>query len=549
MKIKKLTGIFSLVAVMLFTSACSEIDYSASGDDNSLLLPSFTDSSSREEAEAPPANITTERLKEKYKTEEKPFTHLTEAESLISEDTEPLTDIAPYTGKGYIRLNAYQTVSLLIEVPTNQHYNISISACGNGGAVTLITGGTKLIDSENGKYKRWNGTLHGAYKVQQSRLFTSYEVAPVYLEKGINKITLQTVNGSVYIDSISVRNAVVQSDRYENAGTSIAGDEINYGRLQTMSYLKSIYGKQTLTAQYVTPNTNAEIDVIYRNTGRYPAIRCGDLMYYTKAGASLLTGTNENTDTELAKEWARQGGMVMYSWYWYSPIGRTTLYARDCEFDVTKAVTDNEKYYTLSQEELKMLLDDGSISEECYTVLCDMDSIAAQLKTLYNEDITVLFKPMAVTDSAMYWWETDEETYKTLWKMMQIRFEELHELSNLIWICPAAKGRMYPGDDYVDIIGCDIYNNSDSANLQGMLNTDTLTLNTKMTALTECCFTPDPDILYRDNCMWLWSGAQGGKYLINPDGYMTGDYISVSQMKKIYNHELTIARDELSIDR
>ncbi len=548
MKIKISIIAVMLAAITLFTSACSKIDYSSGVDNESLPLPSFTDDSDGKEDTAPPANITTEHLKTSYNIEIKDFKLIKEAEEIVNDDKEILTDISLFTGKGYIKLGAYQSIDFLIDVPTDQHYSILISACGSGGAVTLTTGGTKLIDSENGKYKRWNGDLHGAYKVQQSRLFTDYSVAPVYLEKGLNKITLQAVNGNVYIDNISVSETDTRSDRYQKAGTSISGDEINYGRLQTMSYLKSIYGKQTLTAQYVTPNTNAEIDVIYRNTGRYPAIRCSDLMYCTKAGASLLSGVNENTDIELAKEWARQGGMVMYSWYWYSPIGRTTLYAKDCEFDVTKAITDNEKYYTLSEEELKMLLDDGSISEECYTALCDMDSIASRLKLLYDEEIPVLFKPMAVTDSAMYWWEQDETVYKTLWKMMQIRFEELHGLSNLIWICPATKGRMYPGDDYVDIIGCDIYNNSNNANLQGMLNTDSLTLNTKMTALTECCFTPDPDILYRDNCMWLWSGAQGGKYLINPDGYMTGDYISVAQMKKIYNHELTITRDELSIE-
>lgn len=548
MKIKKFIGTVFLATAMAFTCACSKIDYTASTDNESLPLPSFTDDNSREESNVPPANITTELMKEKYKIELKDYKLTKEAEEIVKEGTEIFTDVAPFTGEGYIRLGAFQSVDFLIELPTDQHYNITISACGNGGAVTLTTGGTKLIDSENGKYKRWNGNQHGAYKVHQSRLFTDYSVAPVYLEKGINKITLQTVSDSVYIDSITVTEANVKSDRYEKAGTSIAGDEINYGRLQTMSYLKSIYGKQILTAQYCTPNTNAEIDVIYRNTGRYPAIRCGDLMYCTKAGASLLSGANENTDIELAKEWAKQGGMVMYSWYWYSPIGKTSLYAKDCEFDVTKAVTDNEKYYTLTEEELKLLLDDGGINEECFKIFCDMDSVASQLKILYNEDIPVLFKPMAVTDNKTYWWETDEETYKTLWKMMQIRFEELHELSNLIWICPATKGRMYPGDDYVDIIGCDIFNNSDNANLQGMLNTDALTLNTKMTALTECFFTPDPDILYRENCMWLWCGALDGKYLINSEGYMTGNYISVSQMKKIYNHELTIARDELSID-
>lgn len=540
--------VLALILTAAFLCGCSEIDYSASDDNSSLPLPSFTNNDSESKEEAPPANIITEMLTDKYVINQTDFKQAIEAETMLSEDEEPLTDIELYSGEGYIKLNAYQSTELEITVPASQHYDITLYACGNGGTVTLISGGTKLIDSESGKYKRIDGLVHGAYKVHQSKLFSEYRVSPIYLEKGKNKITLQTVNGNIFIDKLIITDAVVTSERYEKAGTSIAGDEINYGRLQTMSYLKSIYGKQMLTAQYVTPNTNAEIDVIYRNTGRYPAIRCSDLMYYTKAGSTLVSGSNENIDIELARQWADKGGMVMYSWYWYSPIGKTSLYAVDCEFDVTKAITDNEKYYTLSKEELQMLLESGSITEECFTILCDMDSVASQLKLLYKDDVPVLFKPMAVTDSAMYWWETDEEVYKTLWKMMQIRFEEYHELSNLIWICPVTKGRMYPGDDYVDIIGCDIYNNSNVSNLQGMINADSLTLNKKMLALTECCFTPDPDILYRDNAMWLWCAPWNGKYLINADGYMTGNYISVSQMKKIYNHELTIVRDELAID-
>lgn len=547
MNIGNTVRVLALILAAAFLCGCSEIDYTAESSNDSQLLPSFTDSESKEEQEAPPANITTEMLTEKYTINETKYKFAKEAETLLAEDKKPVTDIKPHSGEGYISLNAYQSVEFTVEVPASQHYDISITACGKGGAVTLITGGTKLIDSESGKYKRIDGIVHGAYKVHQSKVFSPYSVSPVYLEKGKNKITLQTVNGSVYIDKLTIVNASVASDRYKKAGTSLAGSELNYGRLQTMDYLKSIYGKQTLTAQYCTPNTNAEIDVIYRNTGRYPAIRCGDLMYYTKAGASFISGSNENTDIELARQWARQGGMVMYSWYWYTPIGKTSLYAVDCEFDVTRTVTDNKKYYTLSQEELKILLEDGSITKECYKVICDMDSIAGQLKILHKDDITVLFKPMAVTDSAMYWWETDEEVYKTLWQMMQTRFEKYHGLSNLIWICPATKGRMYPGDDYVDIIGCDIYNDSNTSNLAGMINADGLTLNKKMLALTECSFTPDPDILYRDNAMWLWSAPWSGKYLINANGYMTGNYISVSQMKKIYNHELTIARDELTI--
>ena len=100
-------------------------------------------------------------------------------------------------------------------------------------------------------------------------------------------------------------------------------------------------------------------------------------------------------------------------------------------------------------------------------------------------------------------------------------------------------------DDYIDIIGCDVYNSSESSNLSAMLKSDAITLNKRMLALSECCFIPDPDIMARDNAVWLWAAPWNGKYLINEYGELSGDYITVSQLKKVYNHELTIARDEL----
>ena len=42
-----------------------------------------------------------------------------------------------------------------------------------------------------------------------------------------------------------------------------------------------------------------------------------------------------------------------------------------------------------------------------------------------------------------------------------------------------------------------------------------------------------------------WTAMWNGKYLINESGELTGDYISVEQLKKFYNHEATVTRDEI----
>lgn len=81
-----------------------------------------------------------------------------------------------------------------------------------------------------------------------------------------------------------------------------------------------------------------------------------------------------------------------------------------------------------------------------------------------------------------------------------------------------------------------------------MYATDALSLNKRMLALTECAKAPDPDIMARDNAVWLWAAPWNGKYLINEKGELTGDYMSVDELKKFYNHEATVTRDEINTE-
>ena len=89
-----------------------------------------------------------------------------------------------------------------------------------------------------------------------------------------------------------------------------------------------------------------------------------------------------NTDIQLSQEWAKNGGIVSYAWYWYTPIGKTTFYRDESTFDIGAAVSDYEDLAVMNEESLAQLLEDETISEECYAVLSDMDAIAKQLSVL-----------------------------------------------------------------------------------------------------------------------------------------------------------------------
>lgn len=542
MHIRKTTAVRALSAVIaaVALAGCTEIDYS------DISSAQSGETSAAQESSVPEANIVTESTTMEYKLNRSAFSYTLEAEKLP--DTKLISDSKKYSGDGYITIEAYDQVSFELEVSSTQFYDISITALSKeGGSITLTVDGEKQIDSENGAYKRINGELYGAYNVVQSDTFESISLCPVYLTQGKHRVTLQTVVNTVSIDKITVKNTERASDkRYSDAGTWISGKDVNTERIALMDYLKSIYGKKTLTAQNVTPNTNTEIDAIARNTGRFPAIRASDLRYYTASGSKLV---KSNIDIQLAQEWARNGGIVSYTWYWYAPIGKTTFYLGESGFDVNSVMSDYEDIAVMNEESLALLLKDETISEECYAVLSDMDAVAKQLTVLKDSGVTVLFTPLPTDSAGRYWWEKDNKTYKWLWQTMHRRFDELYGLSNLLWVYTAdIDPQMFPGDDYVDIIGCDVYDNTDTAHLAAMYATDALSLNKRMLALTECAKAPDPDVMARDNAVWLWVAPWNGRYLINEKGELTGNYMSVNELKKFYNHEATVTRDEISVE-
>jgi mannan endo-1,4-beta-mannosidase len=93
---------------------------------------------------------------------------------------------------------------------------------------------------------------------------------------------------------------------------------------------------------------------------------------------------------------------------------------------------------------------------------------------------------------------------------MYDRLVNYHKLKNLIWVwtTDAAADNLdwYPGDEYVDILGADIYASN------GDFSSQILTYNAikdkfqgkKLITLSENGPVPDPDLLVADRAFWSW---------------------------------------------
>lgn len=529
------------MAISLVLSGCSEIQYD-SGAITTSETAAVSEETTSDTSAAPDEDELSEinSLPDKYSAQQVNINAQEYSETIQLEDIENAhthTGLTGYSGEGYVQLSPYEYLTVEIYAPSAQYYSVSVKMCAFSAGVDVIVGGEDIVLSPD-DYETINGNSKGIIYIDDVTAFTDFTVNGIYLKKGENYITLQGVSGTAYIDCVTVKNGASVPDSYYSMSALPVNSDANAQTVRIMNYFSEIYGEKTLSGQTVTNGTNAEIAAIFKLTGRLPVIRCGELAY---AQADSPLYDEALTDLDLAAEWSENGGLVSYDWTWYSPCDDSHYLAQMTSFDFTKAVSDTD-VSAASFETIEKIYGDGGISTECFRLIQSMDEMAEKLKILRDKNVTVLFHPLYDPDGEIYWWSESAEAYKWLWQTMVKRFSEYHGLNNIIWVWSGSE-EFYPGSDYVDIIGEDVYNfTQDSGNLR--ILSAAYAAADKSVSMTRCVRIPDPDILDRDNAKWLWFTLMGGDYIIDENAVLTGKYSSNDEIDKAYNHESVITLDE-----
>ena len=448
-----------------------------------------------------------------------------------------------FNGTGFICLGDHEYTTVGITVPSAQFYDITVRFCSNGAKVAIIVGGENEIQSPDGDYKTLDGNVVGAVYSGEGNEFEPYTLKGVYLGKGENKITLQVIAGTAYIDEMTLKNGgTVQKLAYEVSNAPI-DPNASLNTKTVKRYLADIYGNRVLTGQFCSSGTNTEINAVYMSVGRYSALRCADIGIFSEH----YQGHDKNDENEIgtAIDWWKGGGLVSYTWYWQSPVEEDpSCFTQLTDFDLKKAVTEAD-VADLSPVSLEAYVQTGRISKECLALITDIDAIAQKLKLLEMSDVPVLFRPMPEAGNGWYWWGCDKDSYLWLYKFLFKRITEYYKLSNIIWVWDGESYDYYPGDEYVDIVGMDIYTNYDISGNSRMMDAVSYTIKSKGTALTECGRIPNPDLISRDGAYWLWFALWKGDYIINSNGSIQYSHVSPTELDYAYNNELYITLDEL----
>ena len=491
-----------------------------------------------------------------------------------------------YSGDGYLAgfsKREGDSVKAVFEVPASQHYNITISVCADSPVTNIL-----LL----------NGEKLGDFKITESEHFTRVTFSGIYLPEGTAELSVQEVDGYFALDYFELENFSEMYALAYNGGYTLSDPSASKGAKSLMQFLTDNYGKKVISGQYTAGSVDTEPELIYHLTGKYPAIRFGDVEGYTD------NSTADSGDVIGACErWAEAGGIVGLMWHWDAPTGVSTVYAKDADFslnaalppyevesvlvneETTEDITNESDEEEESEEEItnpflpdptehvteapeyverfrfKMdvaMMDDqtiernvqnGKLSKECAALLHDIDTVSQALKPLAEKDIPVLWRPLHEGGGDWFWWGADgSEPYRWLWDVMYRRMTKYHKLHNLIWIWNGQSAE-YLVDDY-DIASLDIYMEQDQtfgSRYEQFVSLYRMTGGKKMLALSESSTVPDVNQMFRDNTVWSFCGLWYGEYLIGEDGKYCADYTPADTMIAYYNSEAVITRDQVKL--
>lgn len=215
-------------------------------------------------------------------------------------------------------------------------------------------------------------------------------------------------------------------------------------------YLWESYGERIISGAMarVAWNTD-EADWVAKWTGKYPAMATFDYIHLYASPANWI----DYTDISVAKNWWQAGGLVSACWHWVVPAAQGST---DYTYEPTKTTFRAKNALTAGTWENQQMQ-------------ADLSKIAEMLLLLQAEGIPVVWRPLHegagniyeyTGGKAWFWWGYDgAETYVALWRTMFDYFRS-RGVKNLIWVwtTQTKDDPFYPGDDYVDIIGTDIYN-------------------------------------------------------------------------------------------
>jgi mannan endo-1,4-beta-mannosidase len=235
----------------------------------------------------------------------------------------------------------------------------------------------------------------------------------------------------------------------------------------------------------------------------YPAVTGLDLGHLELDSICNLDSVPFKYEIEIARKVNAYGGLLTFSWHLNNPLTGGTAW------DIS------------SDKVVESILPGGSQNEKYKQWL---DKVATFFNSLTDENgkpIPVIFRPYHEHTGSWFWWGQKlctTQQFVDIWRFTFDYLTKTKSVHNLLFAYSASGDftnaaeylERYPGDNYVDVIGFDYYQFSDSLKQQFIDNVSTrlgiitsiAKEHNKIPALTEAGFESLPDSTWWTGTIW-----------------------------------------------
>ena len=224
----------------------------------------------------------------------------------------------------------------------------------------------------------------------------------------------------------------------------IAPDKLLFGHQDT-----TLYGLNSNGTLWNNESDRSDVKAI---TGSYPAIYGFDI-----GGISNEGWETWNSFIQLVPEIKAifsRGGIITISWH-------------------AKNFATGGSFYDTNGSVVSKIIPGGTLHNEFKSALDNIASLLGNINDSNNVSIPIIFRPWHENNGGWFWWGTPycrESEFKTLFQFTVKYLRDEKNIHNFLYVyspnlplfsfIKSNYLERYPGDDYIDILGMDAYDDS-----------------------------------------------------------------------------------------
>nr|WP_294894425.1 glycosyl hydrolase [uncultured Pedobacter sp.] len=236
--------------------------------------------------------------------------------------------------------------------------------------------------------------------------------------------------------------------------------------MQILAKTKIMFGHQDDTKQGKSPGFMLGMSDIKEVTGAFPAVYGWDLLDIASFQRNGWFDEQANIIRTQTVNAYKRGGINTYCWHYWNPVA-----SKSPGQDPSKSEGKNAPFYYKDEPTpaVSQILPGGS-SNAVFKM--SLDRVADYIKSIKSDDgklVPVIFRPFHEMDGDWFWWgktHCTTQQYKELYQYTVEYLRDEKQVHNVLFAWSPDRGlasneqqylTYYPGDDYVDVLGMDQY--------------------------------------------------------------------------------------------